>query len=163
MGEYKEAMRQARSLASSISLSRLGSLEEVVAAIERSCNVKVRLRPLPSWMPPGITGLMIPKGKKRLVLFEDRDSAHLRDRAIAHELGHIIFGHSGACADGSSVLASLLPDLDPCMVQRVLMRHAFENAQEAEAEAFSDLIMERLASENSRRGDEPLGFGEVFG
>jgi hypothetical protein len=49
------------------------------------------------------------------------------------------------------------------MVQRVLMRHAFENAQEAEAEAFSDLIMERLASENSRRGDEPLGFGEVFG
>jgi hypothetical protein len=64
-----------------------------------------------------------------------------RQNIILHEIGHMLWEHS--FDGGADVIAALLPDLNPAMVARTLLRTSYSAPQEQEAEMMAAVILER--------------------
>lgn len=63
-----------------------------------------------------------------------------RQHIVLHEIGHLLCGHTAAGGD-TAPIASLLPDLDPDMIARVLSRAGYGDRQERMAEMMASLIL----------------------
>ena len=57
-----------------------------------------------------------------------------------HEWAHIVCEHRGVLSNDDWT-RRLMPDLDPAMVQRVLGRRTYTDAEEAEAEMMASLVL----------------------
>ena len=60
---------------------------------------------------------------------------------ILHEIGHMLWDHT--LGGRTDAVATLLPDLDPAMVARTLLRTSYSAPQEQEAEMMAAIILER--------------------
>ena len=98
-----------------------------------------------------MTGLLVALPTSDYLFYDDGTSPSFRENAIMHELGHLVLGHSAggepAGDDDLDLLTSLLPDLDPDMVRRMLStalgRRGYTDRQEIEAEMFASLLWRR--------------------
>lgn len=61
-----------------------------------------------------------------------------------HELAHLLRGHAGTAALDTQVTALLMPSLPASVVERVLGRTVYSDAEEHEAELLASLIMRRI-------------------
>lgn len=75
-----------------------------------------------------------------------------RDLLKLHEWAHIICGHRGTATADPALPPTLLPDLDPAMVQMVIGRRTYGADEEAEAEMLASMILAR-----QRRTSTPVG------
>lgn len=57
----------------------------------------------------------------------------------------MVLGHSSDIDPDEDGLRSLLPDVDPSVVRRVLGRTGYESEQESEAELLADLVMTKVS------------------
>lgn len=64
-----------------------------------------------------------------------------RQNIILHEIGHMLWEHE--LAGNTNAVAALLPDLDPAMVARALLRTSYSTPQEQEAEMMAAVVLER--------------------
>jgi hypothetical protein len=84
-----------------------------------------------------------------------------RDHIVLHEIGHMLFDHvvdeHAVAPTSGSALDRLLPDLDPAMVRRVLLRGGYSTEQEQAAEMMASLILQRAVA------SVPADLGDVFG
>ncbi|GGS31599.1 MULTISPECIES: ImmA/IrrE family metallo-endopeptidase [Actinokineospora] len=106
--------------------------------------------PLLGGRPVPMTGLLVALPNADYLFYDDSTSPSFRENAIMHELGHLVLGHSAGGSpldDDVDLMATLLPDLDPGMVRRMLStalgRRGYTDRQEVEAEMFASLLWRR--------------------
>jgi hypothetical protein len=92
------------------------------------------------------------------ILYEPNTSKLHSEHIILHELAHMLCDHR--LSMDSSVLAKLLPSINPAIVKRVLGRVNYATEQEQEAEMLASLIRGGTRRERSR--DALSQITEVF-
>lgn len=65
------------------------------------------------------------------------------EHIILHEVGHLVCGHSDTKLADSPMVAALVPDLPPELIQSVLGRSAFDAVAEQQAELVASLYLYR--------------------
>ncbi len=105
----------------------------------------IHLLPLPA-APGNPTGLCISAAEAEYVFYESDATGIHREHIILHELGHLVFGHTGALSLTDLTARLLAPSVDPRMVRTMLGRHDYSDESEREAEMFATLILARTGS-----------------
>lgn len=83
------------------------------------------------------------------------------EHIILHEVGHLVCGHSDTSLADSPLVAELVPDLPPELIQSVLGRSAFDDRVESEAELVASLYLYRAGRAPAPlRGLDRLNRGE---
>ncbi|MBC3763733.1 hypothetical protein ACUN7V_08265 [Quadrisphaera oryzae] len=77
-----------------------------------------------------------------VVFFDDGLAGVHQQHVIAHELAHIAFEHGYDEPLAPDVLATLLPDVDPRTVRRMLQRGSYSTHEEREAEVFASMLLQ---------------------
>jgi IrrE N-terminal-like domain len=104
---------------------------------------------MPTAMPAdGPSGLVITGARAHYLCYDSGTRPLHQQHIIAHELGHLIAGHtSEPVADADLAAGALLSTLDPEMVRRALARDAgYDSREEREAEIIADLLLRRAHS-----------------
>lgn len=105
-----------------------------------------RGRPVRLWPVrdlPGGTGLWIDAPAADYLCYERHTTALHQELIIAHELGHLIWGHEPAPLAESDLIQIFSADLRPDLVRRALCRTTFSTTQERQAECLATLLLER--------------------
>jgi hypothetical protein len=74
------------------------------------------------------------------IFYEQRTAPLHQEHIILHEIGHMLFGHRDSglgCVDGG--LGSVLTDLQPHLIKRLMARASYSTVEEQEAEMFASL------------------------
>jgi hypothetical protein len=93
--------------------------------------------------PGGPSGLCISTDHADYVIYQESTSPLHQEHIILHEIGHLLCEHEAEPVFGSELARTLLPSLDPQLVQRVLGRSHYSSRQEQEAEIVASLILQR--------------------
>ena len=93
------------------------------------------------------TGLWIATGTTDYVIYPASASSAERTAVICHELSHILLRHEpeDETARLAEIAATVAPDIDPAVAQRMLARHGYGQDAEAEAELLATRLVARLA------------------
>ncbi|MEU3373386.1 hypothetical protein ABZ734_23330 [Streptomyces sp. NPDC006660] len=86
-----------------------------------------------------------------IIAYEKAASASHKEHIIAHELSHIAFAHRGSVEFDRGDTSRLFSDVEPAVVQSMLMRSRYSDDEEQEAETLASLILARA----SKRWLEP--------
>lgn len=100
---------------------------------------------LPVSMPAdGPSGLVVAGPRAHYLCYDSGTRPLHQQHIIAHELGHIIAGHTVGREPGAE---AVLSTLDEEMVRRVLARDGgYDSGQEREAELIAELLLRRAHS-----------------
>ncbi|WP_158073512.1 ImmA/IrrE family metallo-endopeptidase [Actinophytocola xanthii] len=100
------------------------------------------IHPLPmTARPTDPSGIWIASQTADYVFYEQNTSRLHSEHIILHEIGHLLFGHTGGGVLSDSTARLLLPNLDPALVRRTLARSHYSDSDEQEAELFASLIL----------------------
>ncbi|MEC3973705.1 hypothetical protein [Amycolatopsis sp. H20-H5] len=168
--QRKQLWRRCRRLADTVTLPEPFDAEAFVALLARQRGRPIELMPVsvPSGGPCGL--LMSTERADYILCPTDTTALHQR-HILLHEVGHLLCGHtgSGAGADGAAldaaVTGTLMPNLSPELVRRVLGRTTYTEVQEREAELLATLLAQRVARTEGFR-DTPASDerdGEIAG
>ncbi|UWS76913.1 hypothetical protein [Streptomyces noursei] len=115
--------------------------------------MEVVAAPLPIGSPDG---LLVETESQDLIVYEERLAPVHQQQVFFHEVGHFICDHPAQDVLNASA-QSLLPSLDPQMIQRVLGRVHSHSEQEREAEYVGSLIGRQFGtwSQERRRSVPP--------
>jgi hypothetical protein len=96
----------------------------------------------------GPSGLVISGSRAHYLCYDSGTRPLHQQHIIAHELGHLIAGHTtGHVEDIEPGTPALLSTLDPGVVRQALARDAgYDRREEAEAEIIADLLLQRAHS-----------------
>ncbi|MCO1580465.1 CUE domain-containing protein [Crossiella sp. SN42] len=140
-------------------------IEKLCRALGDRRGREIRLLPYPLRVP-GPYGLWIATGEADYIVFQAETSKPHQDHIILHEIGHILHDHRSDDED-PDYLRSVMPDLDPDVVQRALRRTSYDSEQEQQAELVATIVLEWAATAKVspapasdgrlRRLDEGLG------
>jgi hypothetical protein len=98
-------------------------------------------------------GMWIGREHDDIIVYDSETSCYHAEQIVLHELGHLLLHHcqwNQNQTRGMPRMESLVPDLDPGMVQHVMRRNLFEDDQESEAELFASLLMSHRRPLTSR-------------
>jgi hypothetical protein len=90
-----------------------------------------------------VMGLWVATAAADLILYEESTTPPHQEHIILHELSHLLCGHYRGTLPYAEHMRTLLPNLDPAMIQRVLGRTEYSAAEEQEAELLACLIKQR--------------------
>ncbi|GAB1640631.1 hypothetical protein [Krasilnikovia sp. MM14-A1259] len=139
-----------------LSLTPTTSMAALCEQLGRRRDRPIRLVSLP--MPEaGPCGIWLSLPEVDLIAYEAGTHRMHQDHIIAHELAHLICGHSTVDNRPGLDTRALFPDLDPALVRALLHRAHYPDAQEQEAEVMASLLLSRL----SRPSPEPSGGNEL--
>jgi Zn-dependent peptidase ImmA (M78 family) len=130
---------QLRALALPPSIELPALLERLSAARGR------RIVVYPTSGRPGPCGLWISAPNRDYIFYEADTTPLHQAHIVLHELAHLLFGHQSANVLEPELLRSLVPDLEPTTLQRVLRRASYDTQQEQEAELLATMLLQRLA------------------
>jgi hypothetical protein len=128
------------------------------AHVERLRGRTLVLKPMPGLSSAAPCGMWLSLAQSDYVLYEPNTSQLHSEHIILHELAHMLCDHR--LGMDSSVLAKLLPSINPAIVKRVLGRVNYATEQEQEAEMLASLIRGGTRPERSR--DALSRIAEVF-
>ncbi|MEU5208872.1 hypothetical protein [Streptomyces sp. NPDC020742] len=74
------------------------------------------------------------------IFFEARTSPLHQEHIVLHEIGHLLFDHQMLADGNHGGIGTVLTDLSPRLVQRLLARTNYSTRQEQEAEMLASLI-----------------------
>ena len=104
-----------------------------------------RRRPIhlePMRMPAdGPCGVWISGAGIDYIFFEQLTSPLHQEHIIAHELGHLLCDHRTASVLSDDTSRTVMPTLDPKMVERILHRTHYNEVEEQQAEIIASLIL----------------------
>jgi hypothetical protein len=95
---------------------------------------------------PGPCGLWIAAPGGDYIFYEAETTPLHQAHIVLHELAHLLCGHQSAHVLEPELLRSLVPDLDPSVLERVLRRASYDTEQEQEAELLASMLLQQLAS-----------------
>jgi hypothetical protein len=115
------------------------TVEQLVEHVAARRGRPVQLLPM-ALGGSGVSGAWIPGERQDHVFFEVATSRWHQTQIIAHELGHMICGHTPALHASIAQVASVLP----VAARHMLARDAYSDDQEREAEHMADLLVAHL-------------------
>ena len=159
---YAQLERQAREAYKGLSVPHQLTLDELICRVEDERGTAIVVKPVEGLSSGQLSGLWMAMPAIDLILHADTASVLHREQIILHELAHMVLGHEKLMEDTKHA-GSLMPDLDPELVSRVLARCEHGEEHEIVAEALADMFARAIA--RTRRGEriEPLNFKGVFG
>jgi hypothetical protein len=148
--------RQIRALVESGDLPDPFTLEEFLARVAARRGRRIELHPN-DYVPGGVCGMWLQLADVDIIVYARTTPLH-QEHIVLHEVGHMFSDHHGR-TDVNDLTRLLLPDLDPAMVQSLLNRSSYTDAEEQEAELLATLILERVA--DRRPGNDPAPDAKV--
>ncbi|ONI81446.1 hypothetical protein ALI144C_19110 [Actinosynnema sp. ALI-1.44] len=115
---------------------------EVCRELAEQRNRPIHLLPLSS-RPSNPSGLWVSAKSADYIFYEESAGTAHREHIILHELGHLLFGHSGVAQLDDLTARLLAPNLDPSVVRKLLCRGKYDDELEQEAELFATLVLVR--------------------
>ncbi|MDQ3405797.1 MAG: toxin [Actinomycetota bacterium] len=97
--------------------------------------------PMPASHP---CGMWVAAQEEDLIFFDANTTSAHQEHIILHELGHIICCHRGSGLLDDESARHLFPNLNPDIVRDMLMRAAYDDVQEQEAEIIAYLLSEKM-------------------
>ncbi|GGP63807.1 MULTISPECIES: toxin [Streptomyces] len=88
-------------------------------------------------------GLWLKMDDFDVIAYEKAASQSHKEHIIAHELAHIAFQHRGSVDFDRGDAGQLFTDVEPGVVQSMLMRSRYSDDEEQEAETMASLILAR--------------------
>ncbi|MFD5245595.1 hypothetical protein ACFWIW_13665 [Amycolatopsis sp. NPDC058340] len=151
----KELWRRCRSLADGVALPEPFDAESFVAelAAERGRPIELMRVDVPS---SGPCGLLMSTERADYILYPANTTALHRRHILLHEVGHLVCGHLGSDAGADGIVLdaaagkTLMPNLSPELVRRVLGRTGYSAVEEQEAELLASLLAQRVARTSVR-------------
>ncbi len=101
------------------------------------------------------SGLSLTLPTMDVVAYEAETSRTHQDHIIAHELAHIMCGHTGIVPIDGNVARLVFPNLDPGLVRDMLNRADYGDEHELEAEIMASVILRRMNARPERSGPTP--------
>jgi hypothetical protein len=155
--DISEIARECKNALKKLHLPRNVNLNEFAKHVEdgRGKPMLINYRDMGN---SGTSGYWIDALDGDWIFVDDSISAEMQEHVFLHELGHIIFNHSGAACLNSS-LAEHFPDLDFSEVQirQVLQRGSnYTDKQENQAEVMAYLIKKFLRVGGLREKDNSI-------
>jgi hypothetical protein len=114
-------------------------LGQFVAGLERRRGRTIRLRPF-SFGMGGLCGLWIGTAEADYIYHEAGTTPFHATHIVLHEIAHMLLDHGGTRA-WDQFVRLLAPDLDDALIQLILGRSAYSNAEERDAETLASLIL----------------------
>ncbi|MEV6599194.1 hypothetical protein AB0M36_20420 [Actinoplanes sp. NPDC051346] len=159
--EFRALRRRCRRRLIALALPAAPSMAALCEHLGQRRNRPIYLMAMPAQdaQPCGVW-LSLPDAD--VIAYEAGTNSRHQEHIIAHELAHLICGHS--ILDGTRPFDTrrLFPDLDPALVRDLLQRGHYSDDQEQEAEVMASLLLSRAsrAPAESRGGTtEPDGTG----
>ncbi|GIG92146.1 UBA domain-containing protein [Plantactinospora endophytica] len=150
---FRRLRRRCTARLAALRLPATASMETLCEQIGRQRNRPIRLLPMPlhEARPCGIW-LALPDAD--LIVYEANTTRMHQDHIVAHELAHVVCGHSVLGDDRPFDPRQLFPDLDPGLVRTLLGRSHYSDAQEREAEVLASLLLSRVDRTPADHGDD---------
>jgi len=151
----KELWRRCRSLADGVALPDPFDAGSFIAELAAGRGRPIELMQV-SVPASGPCGLLMSTERADYILYPANTTALHRRHILLHEVGHLLCGHVGADggADGIALDAAagktLMPNLSPELVRRVLGRTSYSAVEEQEAELLASLLAQRVARTSVR-------------
>ncbi len=101
------------------------------------------------------SGLSLTLSTMDVVVYEAETSRTHQEHIIAHELAHIMCGHTGIMPIDENVARLIFPNLDPGLVRDMLNRAGYGDEHELEAEIMASVILRRMNARPERTGSTP--------
>lgn len=96
----------------------------------------------PMRMPAdGPCGVWVSGAAVDYIFFEEQTSPLHQEHIVAHELGHLLCDHRTMSVMSGDTSRTVLPTLDPNMVERILHRTHYNEVEEQQAEIIASLIL----------------------
>lgn len=129
------------------------TMENVCKRLGQHRGREIRLLP---WQLPaeGPFGLWLAGDHADYIVVQSRTSPAHKEHIIAHELGHLLAGHTSdeADQDAEQLQSELIPGIPPDMVRRALRRTHYDSPQEREAETVATILREAAAASVTQPG-----------
>jgi hypothetical protein len=141
--DRERVWRRCAALVGELEFSQACDIKTLCARIadRRGRPIRLLARKFP---PGGPTGLCISTDRADYIIYQESTSPLHQEHIILHEIGHLLCEHETKLLFDSELARTLLPNLDPRMVQRVLGRSHYSSRQEQEAEIVASLILQRV-------------------
>jgi len=101
------------------------------------------------------SGLSLTLSTMDVIVYEAETSRTHQEHIIAHELAHIMCGHTGINSIDENVARLIFPNLDPGLVRDMLNRAGYGDEHELEAEIMASVILRRMNARPERTGPVP--------
>ena len=160
----RRARRALRAVKSPVPWTR----ESVLAAGSRICGRTLLVEKVEGMLTTEACGLLIELQDTALIVLGVGTPTWHQDAVVAHEVAHILLGHSGSLARSqANGLQEYFPDLDLAEVRRLLGRGSHTDSEEYEAEFLGTLILSRMTtgreiSDRLRRAQKETGSRELW-
>ncbi|GAB3677585.1 hypothetical protein [Saccharopolyspora tripterygii] len=164
-GRERRLRQQLRAELSILDISHPIDMTEVCQRLGEHRGLTIRLLAIRLEVP-GPFGLWLRTSSADYIIYQQETTVLHQQHIIAHELGHLLAGHSSDDGD-DAVWAELLPDVPPDLLRRALRRTHYDTDQERDAETVATLLLERAAvvsavtspgsSPRARRAQRSLG------
>lgn len=93
-------------------------------------------------------GILITTNERDLILYPNSATPLHRKHIVAHEIGHLMLGHTGTHKFQDDLLRRLTPNLSQDLIRRLLGRTTYEDRQEREAEVFATVLLTTAAEQD---------------
>ncbi|MFE0458516.1 ParH-like protein [Kitasatospora sp. NPDC058965] len=88
-------------------------------------------------------GLLVTTDTADCIVYAADTTALHQQHILLHEAAHLICGHHESAPTAATAARTLLPNLSPALVARVLGRTVYSEPQEQEAELLASMILHR--------------------
>ncbi|MFC9287000.1 ParH-like protein [Streptomyces sp. NPDC057052] len=117
--------------------------EELCRQVAERRNRPIRLAPL-AFPHGGPVGLLVSTASVDYIFYEAHTSVPHQTHIIAHELGHLLWGHSSAAS--TDAVTPIVPEsIDPTLVKHMLGRTLYSQPEEFAAEYFATQVLRRTS------------------
>ncbi|MFI6093518.1 hypothetical protein [Streptomyces sp. NPDC051218] len=139
--KYARLQQRCQSILDQLSVPRPFSIDTLCQEVSAQRGRPLHLHPLPQQATgKSICGIWLATETDDHIFFEQRTSRAHQEHIVLHEIGHMLFDHSGTDLGHGEASQALLPDLSPQLVRRILGRASYTNHQEQEAEMLASLL-----------------------
>ncbi|MEU9014118.1 hypothetical protein AB0D12_30995 [Streptomyces sp. NPDC048479] len=152
---YVKLRRRCEALLEQLDPPRPFSLDLLRQRLEAQRGRTLHLHPLPlQAATAGACGLWLATSTDDHIFFEQQTTRSHQEHIVLHEIGHMLFDHHSVGADEFGGLTTLLPDLSPRLIERLLGRTDYTTREEQEAEMFASVLG---TWQGRLRGGDPAG------
>jgi hypothetical protein len=162
----KQLWRRCRELADSVPMPVPFSPDTFVDAVATHRDRRIELMPVPATVGAPC-GLLMTTDRADYILYPVNTTELHQQHILMHEVAHLLCGHTGTAEIDAAATRALMPNLSPELVQRVLGRTVYAEAEEHEAELLASLIAQRAARlprpPSAEAPDEVVQLERLFG
>lgn len=159
---FRQIQHSAQTAYEELSLPPQVTLELLREYLVAQRHREIAIEELPGLSGTDLCGMWIAMQDRDLILHKPTRSLLYRQQIVFHEFSHMILKHD---VDAIPVEPNktLIPSIDPKMINHVLLRSSFSAESELAAELLADRLSARIMHGPLRLAPEHLSFGEVFG